>query len=127
MADQMTIKDFLPEAKLKRLEAQYPIPRHKKKDLIEEGWTDDWHYAEIETPEESDVYYGITLWGSQESYNYEYIAWESKKKTWYFWDPWEKVWRSKSNRNVLAWVVIPSLYRKQDKSLHERLGLRGII
>lgn len=123
---QMSFDDLFI-SKRTELEQRYPIPRHKKKDLIEEGWTDDWHYAGIEEPEETDVYYGITLWGNQDYYCYEYIAWEKSKKSWYFWDSWENVWRSKSKKNVLAWVIIPSLYRRQDKSLHERLGLRGIV
>ena len=123
---QMTFDDLLNNKK-HELEQKHPIYRLPKETLREEGWVDDWHYAELENPDEDDVYYGITLWGSDSNtYNYGYIAWVSNKG-WYVWDSWKHVWRQNTHRNVLAWVRIPSLYRRVDKGLHERLGLEGII
>lgn len=125
-AIQMTIDDLM-QSKRHEFEQKYPIYRLPKATLREEGWVDDWHYAELENPEEDDVYYGITLWGSDgNTYNYGYIAWVSNKG-WYVWDSWKKTWKKNTLRNVLAWVQIPSLYRREDKGLHERLGLKGII
>lgn len=124
-AVQMTFEDLLNN-KRQELEQRFPIYRLPKDTLREEGWVDDWHYAELESPDCDDVYYGITLWNHGKDYMYGYIAWVSNKG-WYVWDSWKEVWKQNTRRNVLAWVQIPSLYRREDKSLHKRLGLEGII
>ena len=120
---QISLNQFMD--KQKELEQRYPIPRLKQEYLSREGWTDDWHYADVETPDESDVYYSIQLWGDQ--YFYTYSAFANKK--WFWWDSWGKTWKpmDKSHRILLAWVQIPSLYRQQDSALHEMLGLKGVI
>lgn len=125
MDGQITLEQFLDE-KLQHLKKYYPIPRLSPKVRADEGWFDDWHYADIEQPTENDVYYTITLHHGS-NYNYTYRAYANGK--WFTWNAWNKEWEqvTELHSTLLAWVRIPSKYRQTDKSLHERLGMRGVI
>ena len=68
---QLNIFDVIADKK-KELDKKYDIPRDYQK---EEGWTDDWHYTEMETPKEHGIYYCITHLFNSEHYNYTYMAW----------------------------------------------------
>ena len=119
---QMTISEYYN--KQKELEGKYPIPRLSPQLRRDEGWTDDWHYLEVEKPTENDVYYTIEVY--KDLYMYKYNAYTSGM--WFWWDSWFKRWnRFNDDDVILAWVQIPSIYRQKDTSLHEMLGLRGII
>jgi hypothetical protein len=108
---QMSIFDY---AKLQELEAKYQIPRTYQK---EEGWTDDWHYTELEVPEEHGIYYCIQYLYKTDHYNYTYMAWFHG----YWWayagygDKWLIV--NSERRKWLqpfAWVRVPDLYYRTD-------------
>ena len=118
---QMTITDWMNERDFSEI---YPIPKLSKKVREDEGWCDDWHYCDKETPPETDVYYGIVIFN--ETYIYTYLAWAKNK--WWEWESYQGKWMPVCHFNKpLAWVRIPLLYRKRDTSLHDKLGLRGII
>ena len=118
---QMTINEWMLD---KSIEEKYPIPKPNDRNRALEGWSDDWHYCDIESPSEPDVYYGILLFG--DCYIYTYIAWAKNK--WWQWDSYKMEWKSVAHFNKpLAWTQIPVLYRQKDTSLHDKLGLRGII
>lgn len=117
---QLNIADYLSDQR-KRMEEKYQIPRNKKWQR-EEGWSDDWHYTELETPPESKVYY--TIHQFKNSYIYGYSAWA--KGFWWYFDSYGKKWNPirpdlKEIRIPFAWVEIPGLYMKVDTSLHEML------
>ena len=67
---QMSIFD-LPDRR-KELDEKYDIPRKYQK---EEGWTDDWHYTELELPKENGIYYCIHYGLNSDFYSYTYMAW----------------------------------------------------
>ena len=119
--EQITMNDYL-EDRRKELEERYPIPEPTSRWMKEEGWYDTWHYSEIEKPEQDDVYYGIHEF--KDCWIYSYVAWARGK--WWEWDSWFKKWKP-SRENIFAWVRIPSRYLQEDKSLHEMLGMNGII
>ena len=96
------------------LDAKYEIPRDHQK---EEGWTDDWHYTEMETPTETGIYFCITHGLNSDYYNYTYMAW--------FHDNWwayagygEKWLLVRGDRRKwmepFAWVTVPDLYYRTD-------------
>ena len=122
MNGQMTIFDYC-ENRQSDLEKRYQIPRLSKDILSEEGWCDDWHYCEIEEPDEAGVYFTISEHG--EYYHYNYRAWAVNQ--WWWWDSWCHKFRPETDRQPFAWVRIPSKYLRVDKSLKERLGMEGII
>ena len=126
MDGQLTIFDYQTDRR-KELEKRLPIPRLDKKYLDEEGYIDDWHYCEIEQPEYTDVYWTISLSKRNEYYHYEYKAFA--RGVWWYWCSWRKQWfiDDGSIHQIFAWMQIPSKYRQVDKSLHERLSLKGII
>ena len=126
MDGQLTIFDYQTDRR-KELEKRLPIPRLDKKYLDEEGYIDDWHYCELEQPEYTDVYWTISLSKRHEYYHYEYKAFA--RGVWWYWCSWRKQWfiDDGSVHQIFAWMQIPSKYRQVDKSLHERLGLKGII
>ena len=124
MDGQITIFDYC-DSRLKKLKEQYPIPKLSKEILSEEGWVDDWHYCEIETPEEVGVYFTISELPNSEYWSYTYRAWAFGK--WWWWDGWRHSFFPEKERRPFAWVRIPSMYLQKDKSLKERLGLEGIV
>ena len=124
MDEQITIDGYLSE-KLDAIKERYPIPDIGKYKSLE-GWTDDWHYCEMDSPKQPGVYYGIAIFGENETYIYSYYAWAKGK--WWSWDSWRNKWKKlPCFETMLAWTQIPSMYRKNDVSLPDRLGLRGII
>ena len=122
MEGQISIFDYC-DSRLQSLEEKYPIPRLSKDILSEEGWYDDWHYCEIEEPEEVGVYFTITEHG--EFWHYNYRAWAFGE--WWWWDFWRHSFFPEKDRQPFAWVRIPSKYLRVDKSLKERLGMEGIF
>ena len=122
MDGQMTLMQYIDETeKLKELQEKYPIPRKYQK---EEGWIDDWHYTDLETPKESKVYYCIHLGFNSDFYMYTYMAWayghwwawESYQKKWLFVNDGRRAWM-----RPFAWVEIPDLYLRTDDCLQVRL------
>ena len=100
MDGQISIFDYQDQRK-REIAKRLPIPPLEKKYIDQEGWCDDWHYCELEEPPEMG-----------------------------HWDSWKKEFRKdyeKFYETTFAWVRIPSLYLRVDKSLHEMLGLKGII
>ena len=121
MDGQMTIDDWLND-RVSDIEKQYPIPRLSKAIRREEGWVDDWHYCEIESPNQPDVYIGILLF--EDHYNYCYLAWTDK---WHRWDSWKERWKDiPKYEKPLAWAEIPVMYRKKDVTLPKKLGMEGV-
>lgn len=110
---QMTIWDLRPTKE--ELDRKYDIPRDHQK---EEGWTDDWHYTEIETPEENNIYYCI--FESESGYwHYTYMAWAFGH--WWKYAGFGEKWlllRGKHFENDIpfAWVKVPDLYYQRDES-----------
>ena len=100
--------------KVQELDKKYDIPRDYQK---EEGWTDDWHYTEIETPKEHGIYFCITeLKGGY--YNYTYMAWFHGY--WWAYARFGTKWLivNGERRDWLrpfAWVTVPDLYFRTDK------------
>lgn len=120
---QMTITEWMQERDYSQV---YPIPKLSSKVRDEEGWIDDWHYCDKENPSEVDVYWGIMLYLPTDCYIYGYMAWA--KDMWWTWDSYKGQWMHVcSFEKPLAWVQIPLLYRKKDKGLPDKLGLKGII
>lgn len=112
---QLNIFDVIQTDELKRqLDAKYDIPRDHQK---EEGWTDDWHYTEMETPTETGIYYCITLLKSG-YYNYTYMAW-AYGHWWAYAGYGEKWLLIRGNRHKwlepFAWVTVPDLYYRTDE------------
>jgi len=100
--------------KLAELEAKYQIPRKHQK---EEGWVDDWHYTEIETPKEHGIYYVIHYGYNADFYMYTYAAWFHG----YWWkyagygDKW-LICNDQPRKWMIpfAWVTVPDLYYRTD-------------
>lgn len=99
------------------IKEKYKIPKLDKKYIIEEGWWDNWHYTQLETPE-NDVYFTITDFGDFWTYNYR--AYQDGK--WFYWSSWYKRWMPE-DKIPFAWVGIPSLYMKRDETLKEIFNL----
>ena len=98
----------------KELDAKYDIPRDYQK---EEGWTDDWHYCELELPEEHGIYYCIR---DGQHYNYTYMAWAYGH--WWAYAGYGEKWlivRGKQREwmSPFAWVTFPDLYYRTDEHL----------
>ena len=97
--------------KVQELDKKYDIPRDYQK---KEGWTDDWHYTEIETPKEHGIYFCITeLKGGH--YNYTYMAWFHGY--WWAYARFGTKWLivNGERRRPFAWVTVPDLYFRTDK------------
>ena len=124
MDGQISIFDYC-DSRLQRLKDTYPIPRLSKEILSEEGWIDDWHYCEIEEPDEVGVYFTISELSNSEYWTYNYRAWAFGK--WWHWDYWTHKFRQETFKQPFAWVRIPSKYLRVDKSLKDMLGLEGIV
>ncbi len=97
------------------LDEKYAIPREHQK---EEGWTDDWHYTELETPTETGIYYCIK--DNTDYYNYTYMAWAYGHWWAYagYGTKWLIIWEGSKRDEWLkpfAWVTVPDLYYRTDK------------
>lgn len=127
MDGQINLFEYMDTQK-KNIADRLPIPRLSKDILSREGWIDDWHYCEIELPEETDVYFTISIPPDHDFYFYTYMVYH--KGEWWFWDSW---WRTlKRVKDVshkeepFAWVRVPSGYRK-DPTYLAMCGMEGII
>ena len=114
---QLNIFDVIADKK-KELDKKYDIPRDYQK---EEGWTDDWHYTEMETPKEHGIYYCITHLFNSEHYNYTYMAWAYGH--WWAYAGYGTKWllvRGERREWMLpfAWVTVPDLYYRTDEHYH---------
>jgi len=104
------------------LDAKYKLSR-KYKD--EDGWSDDWHYSEMELPTEPGIYFAVSPLPDSEYYNFRYLAWAHKhwwvnlgiggKVKWYLLD--EDNIRMR-NSIPFAWMMIPDKYQREDETLH---------
>lgn len=115
---QLTLMQYVDEQqKLKELQKKFPIPKKYQK---EEGWTDDWHYTDLELPEKNDVYYCIHMGFNSDFYNYTYMAWAHGH--WWAYAGYGVKWllvrgeRRKWMR-PFAWVTVPDLYYRTDDHL----------
>ena len=111
---QLNIFDVIADKK-KELDKKYDIPRDYQK---EEGWTDDWHYTEMETPKEHGIYYCITHLFNSEHYNYTYMAWAYGH--WWAYAGYGTKWllvRGERRKwmQPFAWVTVPDLYYRTDE------------
>jgi hypothetical protein len=110
---QLSIFD-LPDRK-KELDAKYDIPRKYQQ---EEGWTDDWHYTELELPKENGIYYCIHYGLNSDFYNYTYMAW-AYGHWWAYAGYGEKWLLVRGDRHKwmepFAWVTVPDLYYRTDE------------
>ena len=113
--NQMTISDYLDRLDIiQKCEQKYQIPRDYQK---EEGWTDDWHYTEVELPPEPNIYYCIhKLWNS-ENWNYTYMAWAYEN--WWAYAGYGTKWllvrgERREYMRPFAWVRVPDLYYRTD-------------
>lgn len=103
------------------LDAKYKLSR-KYKD--EDGWSDDWHYSEMELPAEPGIYFAASPLPDSVYYNFRYLAWAHKhwwvnlgiggKVKWYLLD--EDCIRDRSSI-PFAWMMIPDKYQRNDESL----------
>jgi hypothetical protein len=113
---QINIYDWLKDEKptKEKLDAKYEIPRDHQK---EEGWTDDWHYTELETPKEHGIYYCIHYGLNSDFYNYTYMAWAYDHWWAYagYGDKWLIVNERRKWLHPFAWVTVPDLYYRTDK------------
>jgi len=125
MDGQITIFEYQDQRR-REIEKRLPIPRIDKKYLDEEGYCDVWHYCELEEPKETNVYWTISV-SKNDYYHYNYKAFA--RGVWWRWCSWRKQWYVDDDfiDKIFAWMEIPLRYRQVDKSLHERLGLKGII
>jgi hypothetical protein len=98
----------------KELDAKYDIPRDYQK---EAGWTDDWHYTELETPKEHGIYYCVSYLLNSENYTYNYMAW-AYGYWWAYAGYGEKWLLVRGDRRKwmepFAWVTVPDLYYRTD-------------
>ena len=113
-ASQISMFEYLYDRK-SELDAKYEIPRDYQK---EEGWTDDWHYTEIEKPTETNIYFVIQLLDSG-NYNYTYMAWFHNY--WWAYAGYGNKWLicNTPRRQWMvpfAWVEVPDLYYRTDDS-----------
>ena len=127
-ADASVVVQKAPEVKPTRseqyelLDAKYKLSR-KYKD--EDGWSDDWHYSEMELPTEPGIYFAVSPLPDSEYYNFRYLAWAHKhwwvnlgiggKVKWYLLD--EDNIRMR-NSIPFAWMMIPDKYQRNDETLH---------
>lgn len=102
------------------LDKKYQLSR-KYKD--EDGWSDDWHYSEMELPAEPGIYFVASPLPDSKYYMFKYLAWAHKhwwhnikidKVEWRLLD--EDDWRMKEFI-PFAWMMIPEKYRT-DESLN---------
>ena len=98
------------------LDAKYNIPRDYQK---KEGWTDDWHYTEIETPAENGIYYVIHEIRNSDYWNYTYMAWFHGY--WWAYAGYGNKWLICNDKPrewmiPFAWVEVPDLYYRTDDS-----------
>ena len=94
----------------------YPIPRLQKRWLDEEGWTDDWHYADEETPETDDYYF--TFWKTSivQSDSYTYTTALFHEGEWYLYNNTTKKWQRPFSwyKLLIGWVAMPSAYQQSE-------------
>ena len=122
MDGQITIIEWLED---KDLEEKYPIPRLSKRWLDEEGWTDDWHYADRETPPEDEYYY--TVWLTQlrsdkeTTYTYTYALYS--EGNWYVFNSTTDKWQPPFHwyKALIGWVRMPNAYQK-DEAFVRKIG-----
>lgn len=103
------------------LDKKYKLSR-KYKD--EDGWSDDWHYSEMELPTEAGIYFCASSLPDSEYYNFRYLAFAHKhwwvnvrtdRVKWYLLD--EDCIRDRSSI-PFAWMMIPDKYQRNDETLH---------
>ena len=114
MDGQISIFDYQTD-RLSELEAKYPIPREYQK---EEGWTDDWHYTELELPKNQGIYYCIHLGFNSDFYMYTYMAWAYGY--WWAYAGYGNKWLIVNSprrqwMKPFAWVEVPDLYYRKDE------------
>jgi hypothetical protein len=98
----------------------YPIPRLQKRWLDEEGWTDDWHYADKETPTKDDYYH--TFWqvrlrkDKEYEYQYTYTTALFHEGSWYLYNHTTKKWQPPFPwyTILIGWVVMPAVYQQSE-------------
>ena len=98
------------------LDAKYNIPRDYQK---KEGWTDDWHYTELETPAEHGIYYVIHELRNSDHWDYTYMAWFHGY--WWAYAGYGNKWLICNDKPrewmiPFAWVEVPDLYYRTDDS-----------
>lgn len=115
------------EERYAELDAKYEIPRKYQK---EEGWTDDWHYTELETPKEHGIYYCIHYGYNADFYMYTYMAWAYGH--WWAYAGYGTKWliiREGTRRDEwmrpFAWVTVPDLYYRKDE--HHRFLCENFV
>lgn len=97
-----------------------------KKRAYEEGIYDVWHWSDEEQPSIDGVYWCIYQFDGNPPHPGSYYAWA--KDHWWYWDRWGKEWRNLPNFDVvIAWMEIPSIQLQNDRSLEERLTMKGIV
>ena len=118
---QLSLSDCFPS-----YEDLYPIPRLSKRYLNEEGWLDDWHYADKEQPTKGDYYYTfwqIKLHRNKEEYHYTYTTALFYEGKWY-------LYNSTTHKRqppfrwytlLIGWVAMPTMYQ-QSKSFIKSVG-----
>ena len=103
------------------LDKKYKLSR-KYKD--EDGWSDDWHYSEMELPAEPGIYFAASPLPDSKYYNFRYLAWAHKhwwvnvridRVKWYLLD--EDCIRDRGDI-PFAWMEIPDKYQREDETLH---------
>ena len=114
MDGQISIFDYQTD-RLSELEAKYPIPREYQ---IEEGWTDDWHYTELELPKKQGIYYCIHYGFNSDFYMYSYMAWAYGY--WWAYAGYGTKWLIVNSprrewMKPFAWVEVPDLYYRTDE------------
>ena len=117
MEGQLTIFE-INNARLKELQEKYPIPRHDPKVLAEEGWSDDWHYTDLEVPEEAGIYYCIHMGFNSDYYHYTYMAYAYGQ--WWAYAGYGTKWllvhgERRAWMKPFAWVRMPDLYMRKDE------------
>lgn len=98
----------------------YPIPRLQKRWLNEEGWTDDWHYADEETPVREDYYF--TVWQTklrkdrEYEYSFSYTNALFHEGKWYLYNSTTKKWQPPFPWYcfLIGWVEMPTAYQQAE-------------
>lgn len=125
--DTSVIVQKAPERKSRELsqyellDKKYKLSRKYKDD---DGWSDDWHYSEMELPKEAGIYFCASPLSDSKYYNFRYLAWAHKhwwvnvrtdRIKWYMLD--EDCFRDR-NSIPFAWMEIPDKYQRDDETLH---------
>lgn len=134
--EQMNIFDYVKEKpdinvivqkvpeKLSHVPTQYEILDRKyqlsRKYKNEDGWSDDWHYSEIELPTEPGVYFVASHLPDSKYYNFRYLAWAHKH--WWLnirisgilWRLLDEDCVMMRNSIPFAWMAVPERYREDE-------------